>query len=338
MTPTSATFRLCGVPQIATRLGMGGAPTGGHGWGTRDDSAALAALVRALECGITFFDTADVYGLGNAETLLRRALEEFPSSRHDVVIATKGGVAWDEAGRTRRDSSPHQLRRALEASLQRLGVECIDLYYLHWPDAITPLEASLEALMRFRAEGKVRAIGVCNLGAGQLAQCGHAGLAAVQVKGNLLEPEDLLSASSIARSIGAQVICSSALADGLLTGSIGRGRAFGPDDHRCRYPLFQPGIFTQALDRVECARVIARRLGMSMSQLAMRWLLDCGAADAVLFGTTSPAHVAENAACLTQRLDADTVLALGREVPMVPLSALPSIGSAAFAQRVEPTS
>jgi aryl-alcohol dehydrogenase-like predicted oxidoreductase len=279
-----------------------------------------------------------VYGLGNAETLLRRALEDFPSSRHDVVIATKGGVAWDEAGRTRRDSSPHQLRRALEASLQRLGVDCIDLYYLHWPDAITPLEASLEALMRFRAEGKVRAIGVCNLGAGQLAQCGHAGLAAVQVKGNLLEPEDLLSASSIARSIGAQVICSSALADGLLTGSIGRGRAFGPDDHRCRYPLFQPGIFTQALDRVECARVIARRLGMSMSQLAVRWLLDCGAADAVLFGTTSPAHVTENAACLTQRLDADTVLALGREVPMVPLSALPSIGSAVFAQRVEPTS
>jgi aryl-alcohol dehydrogenase-like predicted oxidoreductase len=337
MTSLSTNFMLRGVSQAATRIGMGGAPTGGHGWGTRDDAAALAALVRAIECGITFFDTADVYGLGNAEELLRQALDEVPGSRSEVVVATKGGVAWDDAGRTRRDSSPHYLRQALEASLVRLGADCVDLYYLHWPDDVIPLEASLEELMRFRTEGKVRAIGVCNLGPTQLALCGHAGLAAVQVKGNLLEPEELLGVSAAARGIGAQVICSSALADGLLTGSIGRDRVFGPDDHRSRYPLFQPGTFEVALDRIERARDVAQRAGMSLSQLAMRWLLDCEAADAVLFGTTSPMHVAENAGCLGHRLNVDMVRSLAENVPISPIAALPWGGSAEFPPRTAPS-
>ena len=258
-----ATFRIPGIPRPATRLGLGGAPTGGHGWGPRDDRAALAAILEAAESGVTLFDTADVYGLGLAEELLGRALSARSTLRESAVVATKGGVSWDASGRTRRDNSPLYLRSALEGSLRRLRTDCIDLYYLHWMDGRTPVGESVGTLTRFRDEGKVRAIGICNVPAFELTGLSWTGLAAVQVKGNLLEPGELLAVSATARAIGARVICSSALADGLLAGSIGPERRFEADDHRARYPLFQPGTFERALDHVRNLVAVSTRVGRS---------------------------------------------------------------------------
>jgi len=317
-----ATFCVPGVPVHATRLGLGGAPTGGHGWGPRDDVSAAAAVVEALDAGITFFDTADVYGLGLAEEILGTVLGRCSSSRSGVVIATKGGVAWDSTGHTWRDSSPTHLRHALEASLRRLRTDCIDLYYLHWTDGTTPLAASVEALTMFRTQGKVRAIGVCNIKREQLSAISWAGLAAVQVKGNLLEPTDLLAVSDEARRIGATVVCSSALADGLLTGAITADRQFGPNDHRSRYPLFQPGTFEIALQHVGHLADMSRKIKKAPTSVALRWLLQSRLADAVLTGSTSARHIRENLDCLNFNLTQEQMALLAARVPLESAEAL----------------
>ncbi|MBM3766505.1 MAG: aldo/keto reductase [Acidobacteria bacterium] len=313
---TEDRFRIPGVDQWASRVGLGGAATGGHGWGARDDDAAVAAIRAAAEAGITFFDTADVYGLGLAERLLRLGLDQIPGALERSVIATKGGVRWDDHGRTVRDSSPTHLAAAAEASLRRLGVECIPLYYLHWQDGKTPLEDSIGALVRLREQGKVRAVGVSNVLPAELRVLASARIAAVQVKGNLLEPDEAFAVAEAAQAIGAVVICSSALADGLLSGAIGLGRVFDQDDHRRRYPLFQPGAFEEALRRVEIARGHADALGRSVAQVALRWLLDCGSADAVLCGAKRPEQLTDNAGALGWSLPPDRLHALARGVPM----------------------
>ncbi len=321
-TAVGSTFRVPGIPIDATRLGLGGAPTGGHGWGPRDDQAATEAIIEAIDAGITFFDTADVYGLGLGEEIFGRVMSLRPANRSSSVICTKGGVAWDAAGRTRRDSTPTYLRTALEASLRRLQTDCIDLYYLHWVDGTTPIEASVDALTRFRTEGKVQAIGICNVRPQELLALDWARLAAVQVKGNLLEPADLLQTSVAAKAIGAAVVCSSALADGLLSGAITRDRGFGPDDHRSRYPLFQPGTFEVALQHVGDLARVARQIGKAPASVAIRWLLQSGLADAALAGTTSARHIRENIDCLRFELTAEHMAELATLVPMDSVLAL----------------
>lgn len=309
-------FCIPGTDMWTSRLGLGGAATGGHGWGARDDESAVAAICRAAESGITFFDTADVYGLGLAESLLRKGLDAVPGALSRSVIATKGGVRWDEQGRTVRDSSPTYLIAAAEASMRRLGVDCIPLYYLHWQDGRTPLEDSLGALCRLRDQGKVRAIGLSNVGASELRHCATSYVAAVQVKGNLLEPDELFSTAIAASAIGAAVVCYSALADGLLAGNIGSDRVFAEDDHRIRYPLFRKGVFEDALKRVELVRVSARALKRSPSQVALRWILETPAANAVLCGAKSPGQLEDNAGALGWDLPTEDLDFLASQVPM----------------------
>ena len=162
-----------------SRLAFGCWAMGGHGYGTVDDAESIAAVKKALELGINFFDTADVYGFGHSERILSEALD---SRRHDVVIATKFGVSWDDSGKTRKDCSPKRLVEALEGSLRRLRVECIPLYQIHWHDGITPVPDLMETLLRCREAGKIRYIGCSNFprrsGAGMLrsgAACFNAG-------------------------------------------------------------------------------------------------------------------------------------------------------------------
>jgi aryl-alcohol dehydrogenase-like predicted oxidoreductase len=280
----------------------------------RDDSAASNAITCAIENGVTFFDTADVYGLGLAETLLARCLDAVCGSRSSVVIATKAGVAWDDHGCTRRDSTPAYLLKAAEASLQRLRTDCIDLYYLHWSDGSTPLGDSLEALVTLRKQGKIRAIGVSNVNSNDLIQHREIGIAAIQVKGNLLEPHDAIKMAEVARILGAKVICYSGLADGLLSGSMKINQRFSADDHRSKYPLFQPGVFEATLDRVAHVVATARQFNRTAAQLSLRWLLDSGCADAVLCGATKPHHVRENIGAFGWRLRPHEISELSRLV------------------------
>lgn len=311
------TFVIPGLPQHLGRLGFGGHPVGGHGWGqSRDDDTALAALRQAVECGYVFFDTADVYGLGVSEILHRKMLESFPDRREDLVVATKGGVAWDETGRTRRDGSPNYLRSAVEDSLQRLGVDCIDLYYLHWPDERTPVADSVEALVRLRDQGKIRTIGLSNVSPQDVVACRDAGISAIQVGGNLLQPVGLIEYLVASREVAAAMVCYSGLADGLLTGKLTSGRCFPGKDHRSRYPLFQQGVYDEALQHVQQVTRWAEETHHSTAQVSIRWLLDSGAADCVLVGSSNPRNVRENAGAVGWSLPRECVSQLAIEAPM----------------------
>lgn len=316
---SSCTFRVPGLPQSLNPIGFGGHPVGGHGWGkTLDWDSSLAAIRSAVEAGYNFFDTADVYGLGLSESLHGQMLKDFRDRRSEIVVATKGGVAWDSAGNTRRDSSRSHLLAAVDASLRRLDVEAIDLYFLHWPDGTTQLEESISALQAMKDQGKIRAIGVSNVPASGLMALLDPDIAAIQVKGNLLEPLDALDARKAARRLNASVITYSGLSDGLLTGSLGPDHRFRSDDHRSRYPLFQPGVYDEVINRITVVQDCASVLKRTAAQVSLRWMLDSGLADCVLVGSSNPSNVRLNAASAGWQLPTEWLVRLGEEVPLLP--------------------
>lgn len=286
-----------------TRLGMGCWTIGGHGWGAVDDAESVRAVLRAFERGVTFFDTADCYGLGKSESLLRRALGE---RLKGLFVATKGGVRWDDTGRVWSDSSPAYLKTAVEGSLKRLGLERIPLYYLHKPDGTTPIAEAMGGLLRLREEGKVGEIGVANFSAGQLAEALRvAPVRVVQDQFNLLERRRGVELARLCRDSGVVMVAWGALADGLLTGKFHEGSTFGPDDHRSRLPIFKGERFAEALERVAALKEIAARRGVTLSQLALRWVMDVFPWTCPLFGARSAAQVEENLGAAGWRLTED---------------------------------
>jgi aryl-alcohol dehydrogenase-like predicted oxidoreductase len=278
-----------------TRMGMGCWAVGGHGWGKVDDDDSIKAIRHAFERGVNFFDTADCYGLGKSERVLRQALG---GNLGSLFIATKGGVRWDDRGRVWNDSSPAYLRTAVEASLRRLGIERIPLYYLHKPDGRTPIPEIMGALSRFRAEGMIGEIGIANFAAAQAEAAVEAldstPVRAIQVRFNLMQRERGMELASLCRRSGALLVSWGSLADGLLTGKFNRDSTFGADDHRSASPFFKGGEFEGNLQRVEALRTIANRRRVSLGQLALRWVMDAFPWACPLFGAKTAAQVEEN--------------------------------------------
>jgi myo-inositol catabolism protein IolS len=309
---SSEYFSLPGTNLRPTKVGLGGAPLGGHGWGLRNDQDACEAIKAAMNMGITFFDTADVYGLGLSESLLSKALS---FDRNRVIISTKGGVRWDDAGHTIKDSTPKYLVSAVEDSLRRLNLDCIPLYFLHWQDGITPLRDSIEALLDLKKKGKIQAVGLSNIKAQDFCDCIDLNISAIQVKGNLLEPEELFCINRVAQKHGVPIISFSVLSDGLLSGSIDSSRNFGLDDHRARYPLFQRDVFSEVLKKVDSLRQAANKIGRSMADIAIRWPIDIGLSDSVLFGAKNSMQVKKNMANINQVLPLNFAIELGMVMP-----------------------
>src|SRR5208282_375363 len=208
---------------VVSRLAFGTWQLGGD-WGPTDTGAALDAIRRAADAGVTFFDTAHAYGFGQAEQLLSAALRGVP--REQVIIATKGGLRPADGGLV-RDASARWIRAGVDASLRALGTDYVDLYQVHWPDPATPFEQTAEALAGLIAEGKIRHAGVSNFDAGQLETFG-----VTLPAGTLQAPYDLFRRDieaevlpyTKAHDIG--VLAYRPLAHGLLGGSLGPGTRF----------------------------------------------------------------------------------------------------------------
>lgn len=285
---------------LISPLGFGTWASGGgnweYGWGAQDDRDTIAAIAAAADAGINWIDTAAVYGLGHAETVVGRALRELPASRRPYVF-TKGSLVWDAQGRISHLLDPASLSREIDDSLHRLKVEAIDLYQLHWP-AFPPgapeqsIEAAVAALDKARLAGKIRHIGVSNFDAAQMARAQSvAPIASLQPPYSLLMRgiEESILPYTAAHGIGNIVY--SPLQSGLLSGRMTRERiaALPANDWRAqRSPEFQEPNLTRNLALVEVLRSVGARHGKTPAEVAIAWTLRNPVVTGAIVGVRRP--------------------------------------------------
>jgi aryl-alcohol dehydrogenase-like predicted oxidoreductase len=262
-------------------------------YGPGDEQESIATLRRALDLGVTFLDTADVYGIGRNEELVGKVIW---GRRHEVVVATKFGIVRDMNGNFLGvDGRPEYVRHACDASLRRLGVEQIDLYYQHRVDPDTPIEETVGAMAELVQAGKVRYLGLSEAGPATIrrASATHP-IAALQTEYSLLtrEPEEKIIPTC--RALGIGFVAYSPLGRGFLAGQIRRIEDLAPDDWRRTSPRFQGENFQRNLDLVERIREIATQKSCTPSQLALAWLLAQGEDIVPIPGTKRRAHLEEN--------------------------------------------
>jgi aryl-alcohol dehydrogenase-like predicted oxidoreductase len=274
-----------------SRIAFGTWQLGGD-WGPTDTEAATKAIRRAADKGVTFFDTAQAYGFGQSEQLLATALRGLP--REDLVIATKGGLRPEGAGIV-RDASAGWIRQGVEASLHSLDTDYIDLYQLHWPDPSTPFEETADELGKLVADGKIRHVGVSNFDVEQMeAFSATLPVETLQPPYHLFRRDieaDVLPYTA-ANDIG--VLVYGPLAHGLLSGHLAPDTAFEPGDWRSKSPVFHGDSFARNLRAVDRLRDLAQeKMGITLAQLAVAWVLHNPAVHVAIVGTRSPDHVEE---------------------------------------------
>jgi aryl-alcohol dehydrogenase-like predicted oxidoreductase len=283
-------------------------------YGPADPAESRATLARALELGITFFDTADVYGPFVNEELVGEAIRDH---RDEVFLATKAGlVPGAKAGPAGVDGSPAHLAEACEASLRRLGVRTIDLYYLHRVDPRVPIEESVGAMARLVDEGKVRYLGLSEVRPATLrrARAVHP-ITAVQSEYSLWtrDPEDGILPAC--RELGVGFVPFSPLGRGLFAGSVRTVDGLGADDFRRGLPRFQPDHFPQNLALADRVAEIAHAKGCTPAQLALAWLLAQGEEIVPIPGTKRRSYLEQNVAAVELALSPGELAAIGAAFP-----------------------
>ena len=283
-------------------------------YGGRDEAESVATIHRALDLGVTFLDTADMYGVGRNEELVGRALR---GRRQGVVVATKFGNVRGADGSFRGvNGRPEYVREACEASLGRLGVDVIDLYYQHRVDPQTPIEETVGAMADLVRAGKVRFLGLSEAAPATVRRA-HAvhPIAALQTEYSLWsrDPEDEILPA--VRELGIGFVPYSPLGRGFLTGRIRSVDDLEPDDYRRNSPRFQGENFARNLELVEEIAALAREKGCTPSQLALAWVLAQGEDIVPIPGTKQRRYLEENVAALRIVLSAQDLMRIDRALP-----------------------
>lgn len=253
-----------------SRICFGTWAFGGWWWGKSDDDESIEAIHAALDAGINFFDTADIYGGGRSETVVARGLED----QDDVFIATKGAVLFDDKWMTGVSNEKAYLKRACEASLKRLKREVIDLYQIHWPDNVTPVTEPMEALRELQKEGKIRYGGLSNFSYKDLEIALDSGrYESIQPQYNLLHREIEEEILPFCEDNDIGVLAYSPLASGLLTGKFDAQSRFPEGDHRRDHPDFTGEAFQRNLRAIERLKEYADKRECTVTQLSISWVL-----------------------------------------------------------------
>jgi aryl-alcohol dehydrogenase-like predicted oxidoreductase len=297
-----------------SRIGLGTWPMGGLEWGAVPEDVAVATCLGAIERGINLIDTAPIYGHGRSEEIVGKAIRAH-GRREDFYIATKVGMEWNERG-VFANSSLARLRLEIEASLRRLGTEYIDLYQVHWPDALVPVAEVAGLLAEFQREGKARALGVSNFSVTQMEEFRQAApLASNQLPYNLFERQIDSEILPWCAAHGVAVLTWSTLCRSLLAGRVHRDTRFDPKDIRNFDPKFKAPRFSQYMTAVERLADFAReRYGKTVLELAARWVLDRPGITVALWGAKSPEQLDAVAGVPGWKLDAGAMAEIDRIV------------------------
>lgn len=289
-------------PEISA-IGFGSWAAGGD-WGGQDDQLSAESVRAALDAGVTFFDTAPVYGKGHSEEVIGKALG---GDRNKVVLATKCGMVWDENKTVSKNGSYQSILREAEDSLRRLGTDYIDLYQMHWPDTDTPAEETMRAMEKLVQDGKVRYVGVSNYNVPLLEKS-----LAVRHVDSLQPPYSILR-PAVEKEIlpyclekGIGVVSYSALTSGLLSGNYTYDTKFGENDWRSRNKAHTLDLRSN-VDRAEKLKVIANRLGVTLPQLAVAYILMHPAITSAIVGVRKPDHILSVLPAIDVKLDEVTL-------------------------------
>ena len=294
-----------------SRLCMGGCPLGAYGWGKVEETELIDAVHAALDNGVTFFDTADTYGLGQSEKTLAKALG---SHRKEVIIADKFGVRVG-GGKTTYDNSPAYIKEALDASLQRLGTDYIDLYQIHYRDGVTPIEEVIGALEEAKQAGKIRYYGLSNIYEEDKKElAAYAGrFVSFQDEYSLACRKNEADMLQLSEELKLTPLTWGSLGQGILTGKYTRENVnFGKDDRRSRevYVNFHGEKLEKNLQIVDAMRPIAAKYGKPLSALAIRFILDYLPGSVVLCGVKRPSQLLGNVEGCDWKLEEEDIRTL----------------------------
>jgi aryl-alcohol dehydrogenase-like predicted oxidoreductase len=283
-------------------------------YGTSDDEDGTRLIHRAIELGIDHFDSSDMYGWGQNEELLGRALK---GRRNGVVIASKFGQTRQPGGANGVDGSPAYIAQACDASLKRLGVDVIDLYYQHRVDPAVPVEETVGAMARLIEQGKVRYLGLCEARPERIRRA-HAvhPIAAVQSEFSLLYRQEATETRELTRDLGIAFFAYAPLGRSLLTGDIPDFANLAPGDTRGRHPRFTPENFAKNRQLVQRVEAIAEEKGCTPAQLVLAWLLAQGPDVIPIPGTKRIERLEENLGAARVHLTAADIDRISTAIPM----------------------
>lgn len=279
-----------------SRIGMGCWAIGGHGYGVVDDEQSIQTIRKAIELGVNFFDTADVYGFGHSEEILSRALG--PQVK-EVVIATKFGVAWDDQGRTFKDCSPERAQKALEDSLRRLKIDSIPLYQIHWYDDKSGLASVMETLLACQKAGKIQHIGCSNFSSTNLDAAVASGrLESYQCEYNFLQRKYESEMTRCSQELNMSVLAYRVLGRGLFSGKYDQDTKFGQNDTRDKDREFHGDRLKEGLRVVEAFQLTGKHFAKTPAQMAIRWVLGRPWVNSAIVGAKTPKQISENVEAL----------------------------------------
>lgn len=286
-------INIAGTNLVSARIALGTWAIGGWMWGGTDEKESIRTIHAALNQGINLIDTAPIYGNGRSEEIVGEALRQY-GRRDSVLVATKVGIDWTN-GKIERNSTRQRILREIEDSLRRLQTDYIDIYQVHWPDPLVPVEETALTLRELYEQGKIRAVGVSNYSPEEMERFrAVAPLHTVQPPYNLFEREIERNVLPYALSRRITTLAYGALCRGLLSGAMDASRQFAKDDMRkASDPKFQRPHFAEYLDAASKLDAYAREhFGKRAIHLAVRWLLDQPGVGIALWGARRPQQLA----------------------------------------------